>query len=395
MSFDFLRQPSLQAVLHTLDPQQTRIVGGAVRDALMGRPVNDIDLASVLMPEEVTHRAQQAGYKVIPTGIGHGTVTVLAHGTAYEVTTLRSDLATDGRHAAVAFGTGWRVDALRRDFTMNALSMSADGQIYDYVNGRADIDARHVRFIGDAHSRIREDYLRILRFFRFHAACGAGEMDHEGLTACTLFKEGLRNLSRERVRAEMLKLLSADGAPAVVAQMGVRGILNALIDMPCHPQTLARLAQAEAEFGRAADPLVRLAALAVTQAGDAEKLAETLRLSGAEKKRLLALAAHPFTSPAADDATCRRILYENGATLYRDHVLLAAARSGGDWHRIYRLPDHWSAPTFPLRGQDLLAWGLPAGPALGRLLRALEEDWIKADYPVDREAIRALLQRRL
>ena len=288
----WLREPPLSKLLAALnrDGEEARVVGGAVRNALIGEPVGEVDLATTALPDEVSRRAAAAGFRVVPTGIEHGTVTVILDGRSYEVTTLRKDIETFGRHAKVAFGRDWKADAERRDFTMNALS-AADGTVHDYVGGLADLRARRVRFIGDAGKRIAEDYLRILRFFRFHAAYGQGAPDADGLAACIAGRAGLDQLSRERVRMELLKLLVARHAVPALAVMAEAGLLITVLGGVPDLASFSNMAKVEAAFGLAPDAVRRLGALGVRIAEDAVRLWQRLRLANAEHDRLAYMAS--------------------------------------------------------------------------------------------------------
>ncbi|MGZ9410786.1 MAG: CCA tRNA nucleotidyltransferase, partial [Methylocystis sp.] len=268
---------------------ETRVVGGAVRDALLGLPPHEIDLATTALPDAVLAAARDAGLKGVPTGIEHGTVTIVVAGTPFEVTTLREDVETDGRFAKVRFGGDFEQDAKRRDFTINALSLSFDGEIHDYTGGLADIEARRIRFIGDAATRIREDYLRILRFFRFNASHGEGPFDREGLHESIVARENLSRLSRERIRAELMKLLLARRSPDVLRAMSHAGVIEVILGIG-YPSRLQRLADREAALGKSADAVLRLAGFSVLTAEDAERLRERLRLSNDEFARLAAAA---------------------------------------------------------------------------------------------------------
>ena len=285
---EWLREAPLRDILTALerDGEQARVVGGAVRNALLGEPHGDIDIATTVLPSEVIRRVEAAGFKAVPTGIEHGTVTVVAAGRPFEVTTLREDVETFGRHATVAFGRDWKRDAERRDFTMNALSLSRDGTIYDYVGGLADIEARRVRFIGEAATRIAEDYLRILRFFRFHAAYGEGAPDPQGLAACIDARAGLEQLSRERVRMEVFKLLVAKHAVPTLALMTEIGLLEQVLGGVPLLASYANMIKLEAALAFACEAVRRLAALSVSLGEDAERLRERLRLAKAEYERL-------------------------------------------------------------------------------------------------------------
>src|SRR6516225_2607432 len=277
---DWLRNPALVRVLAMLnsDGEEARVVGGAARNALMGLPLSDIDIATTALPDEVLRRAAAAGLKAVPTGIDHGTITLIADGTPFEVTTLRQDVETFGRKAKVAFGRDWKVDAERRDFTMNALSISADGVVHDYVDGLADLKARRVRFIGDPARRIAEDYLRILRFFRFQASYAHGAPDAAGLHASIVARDGLRTLSRERVRAELMKLLIAPFAVPTLAVMAEAGFAAPLLGGVALLASFANMIKVEEAAASAPDPVRRLGALAVFITEDAERLREKLRL---------------------------------------------------------------------------------------------------------------------
>ncbi len=271
--------------------EETRLVGGAVRDLALGEPAVDFDLATTATPDEVIRRAREAGFRVALTGVTHGTVTIIVDGRPLETTTLREDVETDGRWAKVAFGRDFAADARRRDFTINALSLSADGTVHDTVGGLEDLRAGRVRFIGDAEARIREDYLRILRFFRFSARFSASGLDREGLSAAIRSREGLTRLSRERVRAELMKLLAAPRASEVVQTMGETGFLEPLLGGVAYPRRLSRLIAIEAERGLDGDALLRLIALGVAIPEDAERLRDRLRLANAEADRLKSAAA--------------------------------------------------------------------------------------------------------
>lgn len=394
---DWLARGAWAQVVAALDchGEEARVVGGAVRNALLGMPHGDIDVATTAPPDEVIRRAQDAGFKVAPTGIEHGTVTVVVDDTPVEVTTLREDVETFGRKAVVKFGRDWRADAERRDFTMNALSASRDGVVYDYVGGLADLDARRVRFIGDPGRRIAEDYLRILRFFRFHAAYGHGAADPAGLLACIVGRAGLAHLSRERVRMELMKLLVTPAAAPTLSVMADAGLLLLVFAGVPQVKHVAAMTLAEEACGLVADPLRRLAALAVLISEDAERLWQRLRLTNAEHERLLSMAEGWWRiAPHADDTGARALLYRLGPRHFTDRVLLAWARSGAGadqaWTDLAMLPQQWTAPEFPLRAADLMARGVPKGPALGAALRVAEDAWIMAGFPMDTPALAAI-----
>ncbi len=394
-----LADPKLARVLAVLDRdgEQARVVGGAVRNALLGRPVSDHDVTTTATPDVVTRRATAAGLRVVPTGIDHGTVSVLVAGTPFEVTTLREDVETDGRHAVIRFGRDFERDALRRDFTVNALSLGADGTIHDYASGLADVEARRVRFIGDPATRIREDFLRILRFFRFSADYADG-LDDAGLAASVAERAGLARLSRERVRQELLKLLVARRAAPVVATMAEAGLLEPLLAREARPGRLARLVAIEP----GADALARLAALAASGPADAEGLREALRLSKAEAARIEGATAAFARLGECDDAPphrrLREILFDHGRRAALDGLALAwtegaAASDDAAWASARAFLADAPEPRFPFSAADLLARGMVPGRALGESLKRLRAEWIGAGFPQDPDALAALLAR--
>jgi len=377
------------------DGEEARVVGGTVRNALLGLPPGDTDIATTALPEDVVRRAKSAGIKSVPTGIEHGTITLVIDGTPDEVTTLREDTETFGRKAKVAFGRDWVKDAERRDFTMNGLSVDANGVVYDYVGGIADARARRVRFIGAPDQRIAEDYLRILRFFRIHAAFGVGEPDSDGTLACIRGRAGLATLSAERVRMEMLKLLVASGASAAALAMADAGLLQALIGGVAYTGPLSAMIAVERTLGLPASSTRRLAALTVAVTEDAKRVATRLRLSNAEAKALDSMGHRWWRQPARDEASARRLVYRLGAERFHDRVLLAWARSGADaassrWRALAELPQRWTAPKFPLKAADFIARGLAEGPALGHVLTLAEDAWLAADFPLDEAALAAI-----
>jgi poly(A) polymerase len=391
----WLNEPPLRDLLAVLDHdgEEARVVGGAVRNALLGLPHGDIDIATTAVPQEVMHRAAAAGFKAVPTGIDHGTVTVVIAGHPFEVTTLREDVETFGRHATVRFGRDWKRDAERRDFTMNALTLAPDGTVHDHVGGLADLERRQVRFIGDAGTRIREDYLRILRFFRFHACYGDGAPDPAGLHAVIVERAGLERLSRERVRMELMKLLLAPRAVAALAVMAESGLIGTVLGGVPYLASLANMVQLEAALGLAPEGTRRLGALGAWIVEDAERLWRRLRLSNSEHERLAAMVTQWWrVSPALD---ARALLYRLGPDHFTARVLLAWARSDASasdatWHDLVTMPDRWTAPAFPLRAADFLARGLEKGPALGAALGRAEQAWIAAGFPMDRRALDAI-----
>lgn len=394
----WLRAPPLVDLLAVLDRagEEARVVGGAVRNALLGVAHGDIDIATTAIPDEVVRRVEAAGFKPVPTGIEHGTVTVVAAGRPYEVTTLREDVETFGRHATVAFGRDWKRDAERRDFTMNALSVSRDGTVYDYVGGLADIAARRVRFIGDAATRIAEDYLRILRFFRFHAAYGQGAPDPDGVAACIAGRAGLAQLSRERIRMELVKLLAARHAVPSLVLMSETGLLGQVIGGVPLLASFANMIKLETVLALAPDPVRRLGALAVSVVEDAERLRERLRLANAEFERLASMADGWWrVSWDLGEEGGRELLYRLGPERFTDRVLVAWTRSpqgaaDNPWHLLAALPDRWSAPAFPLKAADFIARGVPKGKRLGAVLRAAEKTWVEDGFPADVAALAAI-----
>jgi poly(A) polymerase len=393
----WLTSGAVTRVLELLDGngEEARVVGGAVRNALLNVAIGDVDIATTAPPDEVVRRAKAAGIKSVPTGIEHGTVTLVLDAHPFEVTTLREDTETFGRRAKVAFGRDWVGDAHRRDFTINALSVGADGVVHDYVGGLEDLAARRVRFIGEAELRIAEDYLRVLRFFRIHAAFGAGEVDRAGYLACIGARAGLATLSAERVRMELLKLLVADGAVGAVVAMADGGLLLSTLGGVGYTGPFAAMIAAERLLGLKPDPMRRLAALAVAVTEDARRLASRLRLTNAETKALDSMGHRWWRLAGMDEARARRRLYRLGEDRYRDRLLLAWARAGSDadpapWRELALLPQRWSAPKFPLKAADFIARGIAEGPALGHVLTLAEDAWLAADFPLDEPTLSAI-----
>lgn len=373
-------------------PSQTRIIGGAVRNALLGQPVADIDIATALSPEAVIERATKAGLAVYPTGLAHGTVTVVADGAAFEVTTLRRDVETDGRHAVVDFTTDWHEDALRRDFTINALSCDARGTIYDTVGGLEDLDARRVRFIGKAEDRITEDYLRILRFFRFTAAYASGEPDARGVAACLALKSGLTRLSAERIGSEILKLIVTPRAGDIAEAMNDGGIFDVLFGQAADPSALRKLQAIEQALGEKPDAVARLAALLAPSSDAARAIAARLRFSNSDSDGLAAVAAVKVKDGASiPEHALKAELYRHGEPAFNRAMRLAWARSAAPaidpaWTHKSQLAARWSPPAMPVSGADVLALGIPPGPRIGRAMKAFEAWWIEAGFPDDRSA---------
>ena len=377
----WLNEPALQRLFATLAAAggEGRVAGGAVRNALLGEAVTEVDVATTLSPEQVTAACAAAGMKVHPTGIEHGTVTVVVDHRPFEVTTLRHDVETDGRRAKVRFTDDWDADAQRRDFTMNALYCDAHGTVHDFVDGWPDVQRRRVIFVGDPEQRIAEDYLRILRFFRFHARYGHGAPDAAGLAACTRLKAGLDGLSAERIRQEMFKLMSAPGAVETLKLMAEQGILSQLLPYTEDWRVLQRLG---------ADPLLRLAVLAQ----DPRSMPERWRLSNHEAKRLEALPSLLPPSPALRPTEQRAILYHMGPEAWRDLVQVAWARSDAafgdaEWKTLLELPERWPIPVLPVSGRDLLAAGMSPGPEIGVILGKLEDWWVASDFQPSRDEL--------
>jgi poly(A) polymerase len=401
---DLLARAALRRLLDVFndDAEETRIVGGAVRNALLGRPVTEVDCTTTMLPEAIVQRAKEAGFKAVPTGIEHGTITVIVAGEPFEITTLREDVETDGRYAVVHFGRDFVLDARRRDFTINALSLGLDGELYDYTGGVADLAARHVRFIGDAHMRIREDYLRIMRFFRFHAEYAEADPDPEGLAASGAERQGLAILSKERIRHELLKLLVARRAEDTIRILADHGFLTWLLGGVAEFGRFGRVAAYDKDDPV---PIRRLAALAVMVEEDAERLRERLRLSNDEHKKLAAYARllcllKTRTLPV-DAAAIRRLAADFDIETLG--IVLAAtageplpighadAREALDRLRSGVEP----VPVFPLRGADLIEGGVPKGPKVGELLSKARQAWLAEDCRTDEDYARELLTRVL
>jgi poly(A) polymerase len=377
----FLADPALRAVLAALP--RARLVGGCVRDAVIGRAISDIDLATPDAPETVMAALVAAGLKAVPTGLAHGTVTAVAAHRGFEVTTLRRDVATDGRHAVVAFTDDWVADAARRDFTINAMSMTALGEVFDHFGGLDDLAEGRVRFVGDAATRIAEDYLRVLRFFRFHARYGRGAPDAVALAAIRAGVAGLARLSAERVWSELKRILSGPDPAGMVALMRDAGVLPAVLPEAGDGQGLAAIVAA----GAPGDPVLRLAALI---AGDGVAAAARLKLSGAEAARLVALRAARVPPDDADDDALRRALADTPK-----EVLVGAAWLAGRGEALRARLAAMAVPVFPLAGRDLVASGVAAGPAMGEMLRALRQWWLDGGCRAGAAACRAELARRL
>ncbi len=371
---DLPNVPGLAAVIAALNGQ-VRLVGGVVRDTLAGVATKDIDLATPLAPEAVMAALKAAGLKAVPTGLAHGTVTAVAEGRPFEITTLRRDVATDGRHAKVAFTDDWREDAARRDFTINALYADpVTGEVFDYFGGLADLEAGIVRFIGAPLQRIAEDHLRILRFFRFHARFGSGGPDAASLSACQTRANDLMALSRERIAMELLALLALPNPAPTLALMIESGIFVPVLPEIADAAPVTHLVTREAEAGIVPDALRRLCALIAPDPVLAEDIANRLKLSNAQRKRMIAVAAR-----AAEDASAPRALaYWQGVEVAIDRLLLG----NGDPRPLM----DWTPPRFPINGGAIVARGVQAGPEVARILQSAERQWVAEGFP---EAARA------
>ncbi len=373
-----------------------------MRNGLMGEKVTDVDIATTTLPDETMRRAKAAGFKVVPTGYDHGTITVIARGKPYEVTTLRADVETFGRHARVVFGRDWTADAERRDFTINALYAEPDGRVIDLVGGLADLRSRTVRFIGEPESRIREDYLRILRFFRFYAWYGTGRPDAEGLKACARLKGGMSKLSAERIWIELKKLFSAPDPSRSLLWMRQTGVLTQVVPesekwgIDAIPSMIA----AERDLGWTRDPLLRLAAILPPDPERVEALAKRLRFSKAETAALAAWAEAPEPDPKLGDDEFAEMLYRSGTQgiKWGLKIGLAKARAhathddrafvkAAAFQRLLDMLSRWKRPVFPIKGKDLIARGLTPGEQLGAALKNLEEKWIASGFSLTREAL--------
>ncbi len=366
-----------------------RYVGGVVRDRLMGAPPHfndDIDIATPDIPEVVMERLSRTDIKVIPTGLDHGTVTAVADGRSYEITTLRRDTACDGRHAAVEFTADWEEDARRRDFTINAMSLAPDGMLFDYYGGAADIRAGRVRFVGEPSDRIQEDYLRILRLFRFQARYGQSEIDNVTLGAVRTHVKGLAGLSAERITREVSKLLAARNPAPTVAVMAATGVTQEILPEAHTGPALARLIAREHETSVPADWLRRFAVMIPTSSAAAVAL--RLKLSNAEAARLAMLtAAQPALTAATTQLDLNHALYHLGQGAVADRLLIAWACDGDDsgWKTQLARTSAWQEKTLPISGADVLALGLAPGPKVGALLRAAETWWIESGFTPTRD----------
>lgn len=403
----WMAQPETRRVIDALEARGSRgcarFVGGAVRNSLMGLPVDDIDIATTLTPDEVTEALEVAGLKAVPTGMDHGTVTAVSGGHPFEITTLRRDVSTDGRNATVAFTDSWAEDAQRRDFRFNALYADADGQVVDPTGGGVE-DARtgRVIFVGDPLTRLREDHLRNLRFFRFHAWYGQGAADPAALAACEALKGMLGGLSAERVQKELLKLLAAPDPRDALRLMVETQILQEILPAARNFARLERMIDIDATSGWEPDPLLRLAALLPDDPKSAATTAERLRLSNAMRDRLVAaLGPEPTLNSFMSPRAARRAIWQAGSAGFADRVRLAWAGSDRtatepQWRALLALGQTWTVPVFPIGGEVVAAAGVPKGPLIGEVLREVEAWWIDHDFPDDRmaalEQLKAVVQ---
>lgn len=407
---EWLKSPPLRALFDALnrDGGEARVVGGAVRNSLLGTKVSDVDLATTHLPQDTMRLVKDAGFKPVPTGIEHGTVTVVVQGRPFEVTTLRTDIETNGRHAKVVFGTDWQKDAERRDFTINALYAKADGTIVDHVGGLADIETRTLRFIGDAEARIREDYLRILRFFRFFAWYGSGRPEADGLRASARLKDGLNQLSAERVWVELKKLLSASDPSRALLWMRQSGVLSVILpeSEKWGIDAIHSLVRTEQELDWPTDALLRLESMVPPDAARVSEMGKRLKMSNAERARLEAWARQDVVKSELSEYALKKLLYRSSKQAVLDRVMLgyAAARGeaamndeamikAGAFSRLLETAQNYEAPLFPVTGADLLTMGIEKGPKLGKILKELEAIWIESNFSLDKEELLAKINR--
>jgi poly(A) polymerase len=390
-----MTQPATAAVFDALEAEGgtdcARFVGGSVRNALVGRPVDDLDIATTLTPDRVTKALKAAGLKAVPTGVEHGTVTAVSNHKPHEITTLRRDVATDGRRAVVAFTTDWALDAQRRDLTLNSLYAHRDGTIFDPTgHGVADAKAGRIVFVGEPEQRLHEDYLRILRFFRFYAHFGKGPPDADAVAACAKLKDHIDSLAAERISKELLKLLAADDPRPAVRLMDETGVLGVILKAPAHLARFDALVEIESEQLFQTDAVLRLAALLPDDQMAAGRLAERLRLANAERDRILAaLSPTPSLKSWMSPREIRREVYRSDMPTFRDRAKLAWAASPRtaatmQWRGMIALAEGWVRPTFPLTGAEVMNAGAPKGPMVGQILREVEEWWIDHDFIDDK-----------
>lgn len=387
---EWLNAPAVERLIRALtaNGNDVRFVGGCVRDSLLGATVHDIDIATDAVPQRIIELLTAARIKAIPTGIEHGTVTAVIGEQSFEITTLRRDIATDGRHATVAFGTDWRVDAARRDLTINAMSMTPDGDLRDPFNGADDLAAGCVQFVGDADQRVQEDYLRILRWFRFYAHFGNPPANAEALAACTRFADRVTTVSRERIHHEFFRLLAAPDPLESIRLMVECGVIQVILETPINLAAIGHLLKVEHELDQAFDPVVRLASL-LHGTSEIGGLAARLRLSNTEQKRLDgAAAAAPVLIAGASPHDRRVMFYRYPSELIRDRILMQwiADPDQTDWRVWWDSCHSFQRPVFPISGKDVVAVGLGEGPQVGVLLQKVESWWEDQDFAPDRDA---------
>lgn len=391
----WMTAPHTVAVLDALEvvggPDCARFVGGCVRNALVGRSIDDIDIATALTPDAVAQALKAAGIRAVPTGIEHGTITAVVDHVPHEITTLRRDVTTDGRRATVAFTTDWTEDAGRRDFTLNSLYARRDGSIFDPTgHGVADAKAGRIIFMGDAEQRLLEDHLRNLRYFRFYAWFGKGAPDAAAVAACAKLKDRIDDLAAERISKELLKLLAADDPRASVRLMAETGVLDVILKLPANLARFDAFVEIESEQLFTCDPVLRLAALLPDDQVAAMALAARLRLSNADRDRIVAaLAPTPVLKSWMSPREIRREVYRSNQAVFRDRAALAWAASPRtataiQWRGMIALSDGWAPPSLPLTGQEIIAAGVPRGPLVGEVMREVEDWWIDHDFLDDK-----------
>lgn len=394
---DWLTSHSTRKVMDALEAERAgsaRFVGGCVRNALLGEPVSDIDIATQLTPDVVQRVLKSAGCAVHPTGIEHGTLTVVAEGRPFEVTTLRRDVETDGRRAVVAFTEDWSEDANRRDFTMNALYAGHSGEVYDPTGaGLSDLGRRKVVFVGDPETRLREDYLRILRFFRFHAWYGVGEPEPAGVAACRALAAGLRTISAERIWMELKKLLGAPSPLGALRAMQATGVAAEIFIEQPDIGRLERFLAAERVDDASPDPLLRLLALTGIDPSSARELARRMKASSDERERLTAAGEieEQVTSTATPEEL-RRLAYRRGVGAVFDKLMIERSDDPANDAAWASLIDHlsdWAPPECPIRGADVIDAGVPQGPRIGPIVRKVEDEWVASDFSLPRAALLA------
>ncbi len=403
----WMSDPATQAVMNALEAAGgagcARFVGGCVRNTLLNRPVDDIDIATSLLPDETIKAIEAAGLRAIPTGIEHGTVTAISNSRPFEITTLRHDVETDGRHAVVAFTDDWAQDAARRDFRLNALYADAAGAIFDPTGeGVADAKTGRIVFVGDPATRIEEDYLRILRFFRFFAWYGRGEADAAALAACGAAKDMLARCSAERIAKELLKLLAADDPRPAVRLMAASGVLSVILPEAGDLSRFEGLVEVETEQLFTCDPDLRLAALVASDNTALGAMADRLRLSNAQKSRLQAAAGdEPRIVSWMSPREARRAVYALGQNAFADRIKLAWAAADRSavtpqWRGLLALAETWTPPPFPISGDEILSAGVPKGPLVGQVRREVETWWVDQDFLEDKfsaiERLKAVAQ---